>query len=84
MVGKLGNNDMGQQARGRDALINDLRRNGCLDQRFAVIANPFATYVAFNGKYAGRVVQFLADILADALEDAAAWVVSVVWFVMVQ
>ena len=40
--------------------------------------------MAFNGKYAGRVVQLLADILADSLEGAAAWAVSVVRFVMDQ
>ena len=84
MVGKLGDHDVGEQARSRDALINHLRRNGCLDQRFAVIADPFTAHMAFNGKYAGRVVQLLADVLADALEGAAAWAVSVVRFVMDQ
>ena len=75
---------MGEQARSRDALINNLRGYGCLDQRFAVVANPFATYMAFNGKYAGRVVQLFADVLADALEGTATLAVSVVRFVMDQ
>ncbi len=72
MVGKLGDHDVGQQPGGRDALVDDLRRNRCLDQGLAVIADPFATDMAFNGEHAGRVVQLLADILADALECAAA------------
>lgn len=42
----------------------------CLDQRFAVITDPFVTHMALNGKHAGRVVQLLADVLTDALEYA--------------
>ncbi|MNP23841.1 hypothetical protein D3C76_1165660 [compost metagenome] len=71
MVSKLGNHDVGQQPSGRDTLVDDLRRNRCLNQRFAVIADPFATHMAFDGEHTGRVVQLLADILADALEYAA-------------
>lgn len=40
--------------------------------------------MAFDGEYAGGVVQLLANVLTDALEGAAAWVVSVVRFVMGQ
>jgi hypothetical protein len=40
MVSKLGDHDVGQQPSGRDALVDDLRRNRCLDQRFAIIADP--------------------------------------------
>jgi len=40
--------------------------------------------MAFDGEYAGRVVQLLANVLTDALEGAAAWAVSVVRFVMDQ
>lgn len=84
MIGKLGDHDVGQQPGGRDALINDLRRYGCLDQCFAVIADPLATDMTFNGKHAGRVVQLLADIFTNALECAATWAVSVVRLVMNQ
>ncbi|MNP67714.1 hypothetical protein D3C76_1635750 [compost metagenome] len=84
MVGKLGDHDVGQQPSSRDALVDDLRRNRCLNQRFAVIADPFATNMALDGKYAGRVVQLFADVLTDALEGAAAWAVSVVRFVVDQ
>ena len=84
MVGKLGDHDVGQQPGSRDALVNDLRRNRCLVQRFAVITDSLTTDVAFNGKHAGGVVQLLADILTDALECAATWAVSVVRFLMGQ
>jgi hypothetical protein len=40
--------------------------------------------MAFNGKYAGRLVQLLADVFVDALEGAAAWAVSVVRLMMDQ
>ena len=82
--GKFGDHHVGQQPSGWDALVDDLRRDWCLGQRFAVITDPFATHMAFNGKHAGRVVQLLANVLADALECAAAWAVSVVRFVMDQ
>ena len=55
---------------------------GYLDQRFAVIAYPIATDMAFNGKHAGRVVQLLADVFTDALKLAAASALSVVRLVM--
>jgi len=54
-----------------DALVDDLRGDWCLDQRFAVITDSFATDMALDGKYAGRIVQLLADVLTDALERAA-------------
>ena len=53
-----------------------------LDQGLAVITDPLATDVFFNREHAGRVVKFLADILAYMLEGAAALAVSVVRFVM--
>lgn len=42
MVGVFGHHYLGQQARGRDALVDDLGRNRCLDQRFALRAELFA------------------------------------------
>lgn len=84
MVGKLRDYDVGQQPGGRDTLVDDLCRNGCLDQRFAVIADLLATDMALDGKYSGRVVQLLTDVLTDALECTATWAVNVVRLVMDQ
>lgn len=72
MVGKLGDHDVGQQTCSRDAFVDDLRRYRCLSQCFAVIADPLATDMPFDGEHAWRVVEFLADIFTDALERAAA------------
>ena len=72
MVRKLGDHDVGQQPSGRDALIDDLRRNRRLDKYFTVIADPFATHMTLNCEHAGRVVQLLADVFGDTLECAAA------------
>ncbi len=84
MIGKLGDHDMSQQPSGRDAFVDDLCRYRCLDQCFAVIADPLATHMALDGKHARRVVQFFADVFADTFKCAAAWAVSVVRFVMDQ
>lgn len=84
MVSKLGNHDVGQQPSGWDALVDDLSRNRCLDKRFAVIADPFATYMTLDGEHARCVIQLLTDIFTDAFQRAAAWAVSVVRFVMDQ
>src|SRR5471032_638478 len=84
MVSELRDHDVGKQPSGRDALVDDLCRNRSLDQCFAVIAGPFATDMALNSKHARRVIKLLADILADALEYAAALAVSIVRFVMDQ
>ncbi|KDD67519.1 hypothetical protein V466_18755 [Pseudomonas mandelii PD30] len=50
-----------------------------MDQRFAVITDPFAPDMTFDTKHAGRIVQLLADV-----ECAATWAVSVVPVVMDQ
>lgn len=84
MVGKLGHHDVGQQARCRDAFVDDVRRYWCLDQCFALLAGPFPTDMAFDGEHAGRVVELFAGIFADALEGAAALAVAVIRLVMDQ
>ncbi|OSO39424.1 hypothetical protein BV363_05934 [Pseudomonas syringae pv. actinidiae] len=84
MVGKLGHHDVGQQARCRDAFIDDVRRYRRLYQRFALFADPLATDVALDGEHAGRVVELFAGIFADALEGAAALAVAIVRLVMDQ
>lgn len=75
---------MSQQPCGWDAFVNDLGRNRCLDQGFALIADPLATDVTLDGEHTRRVVEFLADIFANALERAAALAVAVVGFVVNQ
>ncbi|MCY1312693.1 hypothetical protein D9M70_631370 [compost metagenome] len=84
MVGKLGDHDVSQQPGGRDALVDNLCRYWRLDQRFALITDPLATHMALDGKHAGGVVQFLADIFTDALEGAATGAVCAVRFVLDQ
>ena len=84
MVGELRDHDVGQQSGGRNALVDNVRGNRRLDQRFTVIADPHASDVAFDGEHARRVVEFFADILANTLECAAARAVDIVGFVMDQ
>ena len=84
MIRELGDHDMGQQPCGWDALVDDLSRNRCLDQGFALIADPFATDVPLNGEHARCVVEFLADILTDTLERATALAVAVIGFMVDQ
>lgn len=62
-------------------LTGFLRRHRRLDQRFALTAGPFATYMLLDGKHARRVIQLLVDILADALKLAATGALGVFWFV---
>ena len=57
-----------------DELLNALHS---LDQCFALATGPFATHVLFDGEYAGRVIEFFADVLADALQLAAAGTLDV-------
>ncbi len=84
MITVLGDHHLGQQAGGRDAFVDDLCRYRCLDQSFTLITNPLATDVAFDAEHARRVVEFFADILADALEGAAASALGVVRLVVDQ
>lgn len=84
MVGILRDHDVGQQPGRRDTLIDDLCRHRRLNQRFAVITDPLATDMAFDGKHARRVVQFFADIFTDTLECAAARTMSVFRFMVDQ
>ena len=84
MVSELGNHDAGQQPGSRDALVDDLSRNRCLDQGFALIADPFATDVPLNGEHARGVVELLADVFTDALELAAAGTLGAVRLVEYQ
>ncbi|KPU60277.1 hypothetical protein AN403_4756 [Pseudomonas fluorescens] len=73
---------MGQQTCGWDAFVDHLGWYRCLDQCFALTAGPFPTHMLFDGEHTWRVIQFLADVLADALKLATASALSVFWFVM--
>ncbi len=72
MVAILGHQHVGQQVRGGDALVDDLCRHRGLHQLLAGRAGPLAAHMALHGEGAGRVVQLLADVFADALHLAAA------------
>jgi len=72
MVEELGHQDLGQQAGGRDALVDHLGRHRRLQQRLALGTRPFATDVALDVKHARGVVELLAHVLADTLQGAAA------------
>ncbi|GAB0084523.1 Uncharacterized protein ALO36_01541 [Pseudomonas syringae pv. tomato] len=84
MIGVFRDYPLGQQACRWDTFVDDLGWHRCLGQCFALIANPLTPNVPFNAEHARRVVEFLADILADALEGAAALALSVFRFVMNQ
>ncbi len=73
---------MSQQAGGRDAFVDHLSRDWCLNQCFAQAAGPLATHMLFDGEYAWRVIQPLADVLADTLKLAAASALSIFRFVV--
>lgn len=73
---------MGQQARSRDALVDHLGRYRRLDKCFALTAGPFPTHMLFDREHAWRVIELLADVLADALKLATASALSVFWFVV--
>ena len=62
MVSKLGDHDVGQQPCRRDALVDDLSRSRRLDQGLAVIEDPFATYMTFDGKHAGLVGELVTSL----------------------
>jgi len=72
MVCVLGHQHLGQQACGRDALVDDLRGHWCLNQCLDLGAGPFAANVVPGCEQAGCVVQLLADIFANALQGAGA------------
>src|ERR1700685_3545157 len=72
---------MRQQARGRDALVNDMGWNRRLYDRFTRAADPLAAHMLLDLERTGHVVELLGDILADALHLAAALTHRVVRFV---
>ena len=84
MIGVLRDHHLGQQACCGDAFINELRGNRCLDQGFAVVADPLATHMSFNGDHARGVVELFTHVFADAFEGAAALALGVFGLVVDQ
>lgn len=68
----LGHHHLGQQARRRDALVDDLRGHGRGLDRLAALARAFAANVAHDEELRRHAVQLFADLLADALQGLAA------------
>lgn len=68
---------MGQQPRGGDALVDDVRRHLLLGDALALATQPAAPQVALDREDAGHVFEFLGGVLADAFEPAAARAVQV-------
>ena len=81
MIQVLRDQHLREKARGRDTLVDDVRRHGRLDQPLAAAADPFAADMALDREDAGRVVELLAHILADALQTAAAAALGVLGLV---
>ena len=59
MIEVFGNQHLREQAAGWNALVDDVRRDRRLDQRFALSADPFATNVALDREDARCVVELL-------------------------
>lgn len=72
MVGILGHQHLREQGRSRDTFVYHRCGHRRLHQRAACRTRPLATHVPLHGEHAGGVVQLLADVLAYALEGAAA------------
>lgn len=71
LIAVFGDQHLGQQPRGGDALVDDLRRHLPLGGCLALVADPLAADVAFGMEHAQRVVQLLVDLLADPLQPPA-------------
>jgi hypothetical protein len=82
MIRILGHQHLGQQSGCGDPLINDLRRNRRLGQRFTTGTDPFATNMALDREHARRVVQLLRNIFTYSFELAATFAGGGIGFVM--
>jgi hypothetical protein len=72
VVLELRHQHLGEQAAGRDPLVDHVRRDRRLHQRLALRADPLAADVPLDREQAGRVVELLGDVLADAPQLTAA------------
>src|SRR6185437_6651129 len=73
---------LGQKSGRGDAFVDDLGWYGRLDQPFTPTADPFAPDMALDLEHSGGVVEFFADIFAEALKSTAATAVGVIGFVV--
>ena len=64
MIIVLGHHDLGQQARSRDALVDDLRGQGRSLNALAALAGVFAANVAVYEELGGHAIELLAHVLA--------------------
>lgn len=80
VIGVFGNQQVGQQTTGGDALVDDLRGHRCLGEAFAGFTGPLAADMTLYGERTRDVVELFTDIFADALELAAAGALSAVRF----
>jgi hypothetical protein len=72
VIGELAHKHLREQARGRQPLVDDVRRHWSLHQLLALGAGPLAANVALHREHAGLVIELLGHVLADALHLAAA------------
>ena len=72
MVEVLRHQHVRQQTRGRQTLVDHVRRHRRLQQRLTLAAHPFATHVALDTEHARRVIKLLTDVFADPRQRAAA------------
>ncbi|KGS74134.1 hypothetical protein X942_5546 [Burkholderia pseudomallei MSHR5596] len=82
VIGVLRHQHPCKQRSGRDALVDHLRWNRRLYQRLARLAHPLAADMPLDREHAGRIVQLLADVLADAYALATTRAGRVVRFMM--
>lgn len=74
MVGEPGHHHMCKQPGSGDALADHLGGHRRLGQCFALAAGPLASQMLLNCEHARCVIQFLAEVFADALELSAAYI----------
>jgi hypothetical protein len=67
----LGHEHLREQSRRGQALVDHVRRHGCLNKPLATAACPFAPDVPLHREHTGLVVQLLGHVLADALHRLA-------------
>jgi hypothetical protein len=81
VVQVLGHQHLGQQAGGRDALVDDVWRHRRLYKLLAAGTGPLAPDVPLDGEHSGLIVQLLGHVFADALHGLAAAATGVLGFV---
>lgn len=72
MVTEFSDQYVGEESCRRDAFVDDVRGHRCLRQRLTFCARPLAADVPFDREHARRVIEFLADVFADAFQLATA------------